>query len=451
MNRHYITNTAVAILLGVAITTTVLFTQTGCTSNGKSNEAFTTDAAGIPNLVERQGKLAEAAEWEKTKLKVTELKEKIAQNPNDVKPRLQLAMIYMNEARITGNADYHQGVVKILDDVIAVEPNNFEAHVFKAGTAMSLHQFKTAEALAEKAKSINPDNAYVYGILVDANVELGRYDEAVAAANKMQELKPSLEAYARVSYLREIFGDYDGAIEAMKMAVEAGAAGMESAEWARVALGDLYLNTGKLDEARAQYEAALHFRPNYPAAEIGLAKVEKANKNYDAAIGHTENAIRVVSESFYVAQLGELYALKGDEKKAQKIRNDVVKLLEQGEEEQENAAMKHNSNRELAFAYLDAGKHDKALEHALNDLNIRPDNIDANELVAWINYEKGDYAAAKTHAAKMLRTNTRNANTLYKASLIYARAGDAAKAAELQQLAQATSPFIDQRFLLASR
>ena len=44
---------------------------------------------------------------------------------------------------------------------------------------MSQHQFADAKKLAEEAKTINPDNAYVYGVLVDANVELGNYEEAV--------------------------------------------------------------------------------------------------------------------------------------------------------------------------------------------------------------------------------------------------------------------------------
>lgn len=451
MKRNYFTNSTIAILLGVALLATVVFTQTGCQNTAKPHEAVVTDASGIPSLIERTGELAKAAEWEKTKIKVDELKQKVIQQPNDVKPRLQIATIYISEARITGNSDYYQSIFKILDDVLVIEPNNFEAHVYKSNVAMSLHQFAMAKDFAEKARSINPDNAYVYGMLVDANVELGNYEEAIKMSDKMQELKPSLEAYSRVSYLREIHGDYPGAIDAMKMAVQAGAPGLESTEWARVALGDLYLHTGKLEEAKAQYTMALQARPEFPNAEIGLSKVEKANKNYDAAIKHTENAIRLVSEASYVAQLGELYDLKGDNKKGKEINNDVVKLLEDGEENQENVAIKHNSNRELAFAYLNVKDYKKALRFAQDDLKLRPNNIDANELVAWINYLKGDYAAAKSHADKMLLTNTKNANTLYKASLIYAKAGDATKATELKQQSGATSPYIDPSVLTATR
>lgn len=437
------------LLLAVIFSTGILPFTTGCNNTNETTKELSGD--GIPPLHERKGELAKAVEWEKTKAKVAELKEKIAQEPGNVKPRLQLATIYMSEARVTGDAYYNQASVKILDDVLNIEPDNFEANTFKASIAMSLHQFAMAKELAEKARTKNPDNAYVYGVLVDANVELGNYQEAIAMSDKMQTLKPSLEAYARASYLREIFGDYPGSIMAMGMAVQAGAAGSESAEWSRVALGDLYLNTGKLDSATMLYETALSIRPSFPNAEIGLAKVEKARKNYDAAIKHTENAIRIVSETAYVSLLGDLYELKGDKTKAGEIRHDVVELIEDAEKEQGSAIMKHNANRELANAYLNSGDLDKALQYAKNDLQLRPGNIDANELVAWIDYLKGDYASAKPYADKMLATNTRNANTLYKASMIYMHNGDAAKAAMLAQQAKQVNPYIDQRVLLASK
>lgn len=450
MKCTYITNTIVAIFLGFVIAAFIVFTQTGCVNSAKERDAIVTDASGIPSLIERTGELAKADEWEKTKVKIAELKQKVIQKPKDVKPRLQIAMIYISEARVTGNADYYQYIDKILNDVIAIEPNNFEAFVFKASVAMSLHQFAMAETLADKARSINPDNAYVYGILVDANVEMGNYEEAIKMSDKMQDLKPSLEAYSRVSYLREIYGDYAGAIEAMKMAVQAGAPGLESTEWARVQLGDLYLNTGKPDEARTQYEMALQYRPEFPNAEIGLAKVEKAMKNYDGAIEHTKNAIRIVSEAAYVSQLGEMYELKGDKEKAKEVRNDVVRLLEDAEKEQGNVKLKHSANRELANAYLNAGELNKALIYAQKDLSIRPENIDANELAAWIEYLTGDISNAKIHADKMLRTNTSNATTLTRASLIYIKAGDAAKADALKQKANAVNSYVNQTTVMAS-
>lgn len=428
----------------------VTFTACG---NARNEETVAMhDESGIPALLDRKGELAKAMEWEKTKEKVAELKQKIQHSPADIRPRLQLATIYMSEARVTANPYYYQASLKILDGVLAIDAQSFEAYTYKASVAMSLHRFAEAKQLAERARSINPDNAYVCGVLVDANVELGNYAEAIAMSDKMQMLKPSLEAYSRASYLREIFGDYTGAEKAMLLAVQAGAQGSESAEWARVTLGDIYLSTGRIEQAQKMYQTALMLRPNFTNAEIGLAKVEKARKNYDQAIKYTEDAIRVISEASYVALLGDLYELKGDDKKAGEIRASVIGLLEDGEKNNDSDVyLKHNAARELAQAYLSNKNYDKALTHALEDLQLRPANIDANELVAWIYYMRKDYANARTYADRMLATNTKNANTLYKAGTIYLHSGDVEKGNALIQSATNVNPVIDQRIILASK
>lgn len=443
------------MLFTCIIISAAVLLDVSCKSNaesGKINKGEIADMLSIPALFERQGELAKATEWEKTKVKVAELNQKIAANSNDIKSRLQLATIYITEARITGQHGYYDpAIYNILDGVLALDPKNFEAYVYKASVKMSQHQFSEGKELAEKARVINADNAYVYGMLVDANVELGNYKEAILMSDKMQSIKPSLEAYSRASYLREIFGDYPGAKQAMKMALAAGVPGSESGEWTRTILGDLYLNTGELDSAEMLYKISLEVRPDFPNAEMGLAKVEKARKNYDSAIAHTEAAIRIVSEAPYVAFLGELYLLKGDKNKAEEISNDVVDLLEKAEKEQSNSASKHNGNRELATAYLNAGKLDKALEYAQNDLKLRPENIDANELVGWIAYLKGDNTLAKASAEKMLTTNTMNANSLYKAALIYKQVGEQAKSEMLMAKSKSVSKHIDEKIMMAGR
>ena len=398
----------------------------------------------IPQLLMRAGDLAKAAEWQKTQDKVAELTQKIVAEPTDVKPRLQLATIYMSEGRITGDAYYNQASLILLNGILGLDANNFEATTYKASVAMSLHQFAEAKTMATKAMQINPSNAYVYGVLVDANVELGNYTEAIALSDKMQTLKPSLESYSRASYLREINGDYTGAIAAMDLAVKAGLPGTESAEWARVTLGDLYLATGDLAKAEAAYTSTLSVRPNFPNAEIGLAKVAKAKKDYVAAIAHTKTAIRIVSEASYIAFLGELQEAAGDLAEATKIKTEVIRGLERAEKAQNSSeiVMKHNANRELAQAYLAQKNYAKALTYAKNDLALRPENIDANELVAWVTYLKGDAAAAQPYADKMLRTNTKNAEKLHKAALIYTKI-DAAKSTELMTAAKAINAYIN--------
>jgi tetratricopeptide (TPR) repeat protein len=232
----------------------------------------------------------------------------------------------------------------------------------------------------------------------------------------------------------------------MTMAVEAGVPGAENTEWARTTLGDLYLNNGNPDSASIIYRSSLVYRPSYPYALIGMAKVAKVKKDYASAMAYTRQAIATLSDQAFVSLLADIYELQGDEAKATEVRNDVVTLLEESKNKDAGALATHNVNRELATAYLHAGKLDKALTYAAKDLEMRPNNIDANELTAWIYYMKGDYANARKHIDKAFVTNIKNAETLYKAAAIYGKSGLQAKSNDLMQTAVAINPFIGEYF-----
>ncbi len=141
---------------------------------------------------------------------------------------------------------------------------------------------------------------------MDANVELGNYEDAVTASDKMVKTRPDLRSYSRVSYLREIYGDVPGAIKAMQMAVNAGAPGYESTAWARLTLGELYRRYGKPEEAKNQYENILVERPKYPFAIAALAELEMDNKNYAEAEKLLDEAAGIIPEVGYYMQLDEL-------------------------------------------------------------------------------------------------------------------------------------------------
>jgi tetratricopeptide (TPR) repeat protein len=403
----------------------------------------------VPALLERKKTIGTAEENNQIKATYTKAIETLKKNPEDLQQYINLASVFIAEGRITGNNGYYSNAaIKMLDKVTEQTTGNkdlvFQAYSIRSAILLNMHQFKDALDAASKGVAMNNFNSGIYGALVDANVEMGNYDEAVKDCDKMISIRPDLRSYSRASYLRQIFGQNAGAIEAMQMAVAAGVPGAENTEWARTNLGDLYLNTGNIDSASILYRSSLVYRPGYPYALMGMARVEKAKKNYDAAINYTKTAVQEMSETSFISFLADLYELKGNVAKAKEIRSDVADLLEKAKKESENStAVKHNSSRELATAHMNAGNLDKALEYAKADLDMRPENIDANELTGWIYYLKGDYVHAKAHADKMLATNTKNAVTLYKAGAIYACAGEATKANELMHNALAINQYLD--------
>lgn len=395
-------------------------------------------------LLERRGTQAKTEEWKFIKSAVEKLQVAVQQDPADKKSLTALANYMIMEARASGNYSYYDAAaMKYVNDVLTADANNFEALCLKALIQLSQHHFSDGLATAEYVRKNNPYSAFVYGILVDANVELGNYDSALAAAERMMEIRPDLRSYARASYLREIYGDYPGAIEAMQAAVDAGNPGDEATEWSRVQLGQLYENTGDLKNAFMQYTLAANNRPGYPYPLAGLARIATADKAYEKALSFYLQADSAVSDFTFKEDISDLYRLMGQADRAKKISD---KILDEMEEKAAAAvtdeSIGHYSDKEMAEAYIKNGEYDQAIEHALTEYNRRPGNIDVNETLAWAFYNKGENAKALKYITTALKTNSSNPRLLCRAGLIYLQQGDKTAAKKLLQAGLRNKPNI---------
>ena len=393
-------------------------------------------------LLERNGALAQTNEWDLTKNQAKGFLLSLEKNPNDIKPMLGLAAIFIQEARVTGNYVYYDlAAMKYVNKVLQQDSTNFDALIYKSLLYLSQHHFADGLAMAQKAQQINPYNAFVYGMLVDGNVEMGNYDSAVANSDRMVSIRPDLRSYSRISYLREIYGDYPGAITAMKMAVDAGGPGDESTEWCRVQLGNLYEKTGDLKNAEMHYTIALQERPGYPYALAGLGRIAMANKDYNNAITHFLQADSLVTDYAFKEELVDAFRLTGQKEKADNTAKAVIEnLTKDASKGNSDENIGHYADRELAYAYLKVNDYDKAMDHAMLEYNRRPDNIDVNETVAWVYYNKGDFVNASKYMDVALKTKCKNPTLLTRAGLIYYKAGNKSLAKTLLQQASANNP-----------
>jgi tetratricopeptide (TPR) repeat protein len=399
----------------------------------------------IDHLLERRAGSPETKEWTLRRDYASALESKIEKDPSDVKSFLSLATLFIQEARSTGNYMYYdKAALKCVNKVLGLDSLNFDGLTLKSLIYLSQHHFAEGLALAEKAQKINPFNAFIYGLLVDGNVEMGHYDSAVANADRMVAVRPDIRSYSRISYLREIHGDYPGAIEAMKMAVDAGGQGDETTEWSRVQLGKLYEHTGDLQQAAMHYTIALDERPDYAFAWAGLARVAMAGSNYPKAIEYYRKAGSMIDDNSIREEWVDAYTLAGENKIADSLTENIIDGLSRDEQSSlNNENIGHYADRELAYAYLKVNNYDKALEHALLEYGRRPDNIDVNETVAWVYYCKKQYQQALPYLRTALKTNSGNPVLLCRAGLIYARTGDRNEARVLLQQALAKNPNID--------
>ncbi|WP_460552137.1 tetratricopeptide repeat protein [Hymenobacter daeguensis] len=399
----------------------------------------------LPELKARRGDLAAGGEWLNTKAAIEGLLAKLRADPSDQKSRLLLAQAYMQEARVTGDHPYYDGAaMELLEEVLQKEPENFEAMCCKASLCLTQHHFAQGLGIAEQARQLNPNSGFVYGLLTDANVEMGHYDEAVKMADKMNAIRPDLAAYARASYLREIYGDVPGAIQAMDMAAKAGYIGLEQTEWTRVALGHLYEVSGDTAHAHAYYMMALLARPGYAYALAGLGRMAAARKDYAKAIKLYQQARFTVKDYAFSDELTDLYRLNGQPDEAKKMAEESIDMLASAAKEaDDNEQMGHYADRELAYAYLKTNELDKALEHAKIEYERRPDNIDVNETMAWVLYKRGQYAEAQKYMQVARRTGSKNPVLLCRAGLILSKLGKTNEGQALIEQSLKTAPYLN--------
>jgi tetratricopeptide (TPR) repeat protein len=268
---------------------------------------------------------------------------------------------------------------------------------------------------------------------VDALVELGRYGEAVAAAQEMVDQRPDANSYARIAYLRELHGDVAGARAALSSAQAMSPPGTEPWAWYGTQLGHLAFSQGDLAGAQSAYAAVLALRPATPAARFGAARVAAAQGDSARA----ERDLAELAEQFPLPEtliaLGDLYTLRGATAQAA-AAYDTVRVLQQL-----NAAAGMDVDMELALFEADHGDPARAVEMARAAHSRRP-TIYAADALAWALHRVGDDAAAARFSRAALRLGTADALLYYHAGMIAASLGDTAAARAHLERALAINP-----------
>ena len=186
-----------------------------------------------------------------------------------------LGNTYLARARETGDPAFYTRADRAFSVALRRAPASIDGLVGAGTLAGTRHDFAEQLRLGAEARGVAPDLARPLTVIADAQVELGRYPAAARAIQRLVDLKPSLPAYARVSYYRELHGDVHGAISAMRYAASAGGS-PEGTAYVETLLGDLELTRGRTREARAAYRSALRDAPAFPQALTGLARIDAA-------------------------------------------------------------------------------------------------------------------------------------------------------------------------------
>jgi tetratricopeptide (TPR) repeat protein len=364
--------------------------------------------------------------------------------PQDWRSSAALGLAYVHQARVTADPTYYpkaEGVLRRSLDLHGRD--NVEAMIGMAALAAARHDFAAALEWGERARDANPYNGSVYGVVGDAQVELGRYDDAFATFQTMVDTRPDLASYARVSYARELQGDVAGAIRAM-IGAQAFAATQEDRAWAANQLGELYFNSGRPGRAAEQFRLATNLALAFVPPQAGLAKVAWARGDVREAIDRYTEVTQRYPSPEYVIALGELYELRGEPELARRqfdLVSTIQRLL---------TSNGVNVDLELSLYQADHGDAAAALETARAEWDRRHSILVADAL-AWALHAKGADREAARYARRALSLGTSNALSLFHAGMIRLALGDRSAARELLTRAVDTNPWFSIRYAAEAR
>ena len=216
----------------------------------------------------------------------------------------------IRKARETGDPSYLNRAEEALKRSLEHAPENAGAMRHLAYVFYSPHEFEPAATYAKKAIEIDNADGSSYGVLGDAALEVGKYEEAEVAFQKMIRLDDSLYSRSRLAGLKSIRGDTAGAMADMERAIALGQEEnqpVESIAWAEWQLGNDHFNVGNLERAEIYHTRSLKTYPNYYRALAGMAQVRAGQKRYDDAIEYYTKAIAILPLPEYVAALDDVY------------------------------------------------------------------------------------------------------------------------------------------------
>jgi tetratricopeptide (TPR) repeat protein len=318
----------------------------------------------------------------------------------------------------------------------ALEIGGVDALAYRglAALAAARHRFDESLELAHRARMLDPTDHAIYGLIGDANLELGRYPKAIAAIDRMVALKPTSGGYARVSYARELLGEDAGAVAAMRLAANA-AGRPEPTAWALVHVGHLFAGRGRLRAAEREYRAALRFVADYAPALAGLGDLSAARNQLERAEMLYRRSFGAVPDPGVAASLGDVLASRGDSSGAERWFRRSRSL--------EREFARFGGRNQIETAEFDLN-HDRNLRDALArarmGARLRP-GIEGTHILAWGLYKNGRCREAVGPSNRALRLAPNDVDAVYHRSLIESCLGNAKAAARYRARVRALDPY----------
>lgn len=351
-----------------------------------------------------------------------------------------LGQLELQRARLTGDVDSYARAQRALEEAVALAPEDPEPRALLAGVRFTTHDFTGAFSLATEIYD-EDHSLSALAIRGDAELELGRYDDAASDYGRLADAQPeastSLVRLSRLAFLR---GDAD---EAARLAASAERAASNegsfgaSRSWYASYRGKLALDAGRYDEAARDYRRAVEAAPDYHVAVAGLASARAAQGRSADAIRLYERAVALVPEPGSLAALGDLYTLMGDERRASDRYATVEAIATL------QAVNRRLYDRQLATFWADHdGDLDEALAIVERGIETRRD-VYGYDALGWVLYRMGRFDEARSASDRAVSLGTPDARLWFHAGMISAALGQTDRARQELSRALELHPSFD--------
>jgi tetratricopeptide (TPR) repeat protein len=366
----------------------------------------------------------------------TAAQQKAAAALHDHKAWLSLGDALAQEHRDTASTALFPHAEAAYRHALRQHPRSLEALTGLAWVYGARHEFETSIGWAEQALTIDEKAPAALGIIGDAHLELGHYDEAADFYQRMMDARPDLSSWSRGAHMLWITGDKTKALWLMDKALRAGAPFAENTAWCRARLAMMHFHDGAYLPAKQILEPALTAGSRNAHILLAAGHIAIALGDTGAADGHFRRLIESGPHPEAFAALGDLAAAAGNAAEAE----SWYKKVEQYQAKHRDTGR----HTHLGFARFLADR-DRDLKEALRlveEAKFSKNVLDL-DTIAWVFFKNGDTPRAVDAMKRALKHNTPDAAMRYHAGLIAAAAGDTTAARRRLSEALSMNPKFD--------
>jgi tetratricopeptide (TPR) repeat protein len=327
-----------------------------------------------------------------------------------LEPRIALAGIDRETANF-------KETVRLADEILAVDPNNFSGRLLHASGSRGLGNLDVAERELEALAREAPESP-------DVQLELGLVSLArkqYAAAERMftslyQSSRSDVRALAGLAEVYLAEGQGDHAVQMVTAEVNRLPNSLEMREL----LAATALNAGKRNLALEQYQKLAQMAPDNAQYFVVLADLFREKSDYGNEVAALEKASKLAPENAVVAgRLALAEDLSGNKRQAAAEYKRSLDLAPT------DPALLNNR---AYFIAEDGGNLDEALEYSQAAVRKVPGNPDLLDTLAWVYTKRRMPDSAIEILDKLVRQNPDRSSFHYHLGTALALKGDKTKA-----------------------